>query len=118
MPSKKEVEDHERTHFPFRSWCKHCVFGRAKNNFHRVQDKIERLGVPKISWDYWFTTWKDRKEVEHEEGLPCVVWKDSETGGSMAFAVPRKGEDSYAITRGFTDYESYTGIHKDDIQRG
>ncbi len=26
-PSVKEVEDHERTHLPFRSWCKHCVMG-------------------------------------------------------------------------------------------
>ena len=31
MPTPQEVKDHERTHLPFRSWCKHCVFGRAKN---------------------------------------------------------------------------------------
>ena len=24
-PSAKEVEDHERTHLPFRDWCKHSV---------------------------------------------------------------------------------------------
>jgi len=25
-PSAKEVEEHERTHAKYRSWCKHCVF--------------------------------------------------------------------------------------------
>ena len=34
-PSAKEVEEHERTHAKYRSWCKHCVFGRGKNNPHK-----------------------------------------------------------------------------------
>ena len=27
LPSKEEVEEHNMTHLPFRSWCQHCVKG-------------------------------------------------------------------------------------------
>ena len=33
-PSPKEMEEHERTHNPYRNWCKHCVRGRARENSH------------------------------------------------------------------------------------
>ena len=29
-PSAEEVEEHEKTHLPYRSWCKACVKGRGK----------------------------------------------------------------------------------------
>ena len=29
-PTKAEREEHEKTHLPFRSWCRHCVRGRGK----------------------------------------------------------------------------------------
>ena len=34
-PTKAEREEHERTHCPYRSWCKHCVKSRARNSPHR-----------------------------------------------------------------------------------
>ena len=29
-PSAEERIEHEKTHLPFRSWCRHCVRGRGK----------------------------------------------------------------------------------------
>ena len=29
-PTKEEKEEHEKTHLPFRDWCRHCVAGRGK----------------------------------------------------------------------------------------
>ena len=29
-PSAEERKEHELTHLPFRSWCRHCVRGRGK----------------------------------------------------------------------------------------
>ena len=49
MPTPQEVRDHERTHLPFRSWCKHCVFGRAKNEPHRKVDKEDHDDLEIIS---------------------------------------------------------------------
>ena len=28
MPSEEERRDHEMTHLPYRSWCRHCIRGR------------------------------------------------------------------------------------------
>ena len=52
-PSQREIDDHERTHIPFRNWCKHCVFGKAKSTNHE-EDKEDEKGVPKVSWDYMY----------------------------------------------------------------
>ena len=52
-PSQREIDDHERTHIPFRNWCKHCVFGRAKSTNHE-KDKEDEKGVPKVSKDYMY----------------------------------------------------------------
>ena len=51
-PSAREVAEHERTHAKYRSWCKHCVFGRGKNNPHKKGD-AEGNGVPT---DYMYMT--------------------------------------------------------------
>ena len=33
-PSQQEVDEHMLTHIPFRSWCPHCVKGKAVNSPH------------------------------------------------------------------------------------
>ena len=48
-PTAKEVEEHAITHIPFRSWCKHCVKGRAVNYGHYVSADKEDQSVPVIS---------------------------------------------------------------------
>ena len=35
QPSSQEVQEHMKTHIPFRSWCAHCVRGRRRNDPHR-----------------------------------------------------------------------------------
>ncbi len=29
-PDEKTREEHQRTHLPYRNWCRHCVMGRGK----------------------------------------------------------------------------------------
>ena len=36
LPSAREIEEHNLTHCPFRSWCPHCIKGQAKDDAHRV----------------------------------------------------------------------------------
>ena len=47
LAGAKEIEEHNLTHCPFRSWCPHCVKGRAKDDAHRVMqgDLAESDGV-------------------------------------------------------------------------
>ena len=65
-PSQREIEEHERTHLPFRSWCKHRVMGRAQRTPHYHRDHSEDK-VPTISWDYWFIDEEQDKNKDNEE---------------------------------------------------
>ena len=37
-PSSHEREEHRLTHIPYRSWCEHCVKGRARSRAHKRRD--------------------------------------------------------------------------------
>ena len=58
MVVTKEVrEDHEKTHTPYRSWCKWCVWARSKNFPHKRKtkcDKDDKPAVPRICMGYFF----------------------------------------------------------------
>ena len=53
LPSQSEVEFHNLTHVPYRSWCPFCVAARRKNDAHRSQDGEDRE-VPLLCSDYCF----------------------------------------------------------------
>ena len=108
-PSQKEVDDHERIHLPFRSWCEHCVRGKAQSHPHWQKDK-EDTGIPTISWDYMYI--KDDEVAPSEGDTPIVVWKDSNSKGAMAFAVPNKGDCEYAVRRGSQDVNKILGYNR------
>jgi len=63
QPTKAEKERHELTHYPFRSWCKHCVRGKGKENPHRrskvAEGKEDEKEVPEIHIDYCFQSKDD-----------------------------------------------------------
>ena len=57
FPRAKEIEEHNLTHCPFRSWCPRCVKGQAKDDAHRVmQDDLAESDVVRVSMDYCFLT--------------------------------------------------------------
>ena len=58
-PSKEEVDAHNRTHLPYRSWCPHCVRGKARRRNHRRKRRKVKDGIPVISIDY---TWMKGKK--------------------------------------------------------
>ena len=37
-PTPREVEEHNVTHLPFRSWCPHCVSGKAQYRHHKQRE--------------------------------------------------------------------------------
>ena len=54
-PTVEELDKHELTHVVFRSWCRHCVSGRAKENPHRRIATHEGR-TPKVVLDGMFFT--------------------------------------------------------------
>ena len=35
LPTQSEIDEHNVDHWPYRSWCEHCVRGRAVGEPHR-----------------------------------------------------------------------------------
>ncbi len=115
-PSQEMIDDHEWTHLPFRSWCKRCAMGRAQEHPHRQIEK-EELGIPVISWDYYYmkrpNDGKEKKEHDdYDDEIPMVAWTDSNSKAVGSFAVPNKGECEYAIRRGQQDVNKILGYNK------
>ena len=55
-PSRQERAEHAVAHCPFRSWCAHCVMGKAKAKPHfmstpKVKDET---AIPLVGVDYAF----------------------------------------------------------------
>ena len=71
-PSKSEIEEHEKLHLPFRSWCKDCVKGRGVASPHsRILS--EDPSAPQVVMDYCFPRAKVTilgQERQHQRWYP------------------------------------------------
>ena len=56
QPTEAEIREHEVTHLPPRSWCPHCVRGRAVNAPHHARsgEARETHRLPTLSVDFFF----------------------------------------------------------------
>jgi hypothetical protein len=85
LPSQKEVDEHNVTHWPYRNWCPICIKARARNVPHNKQTDREHQ-VPHIHIDYGFFGNDD-----DEEKVILQVARDEESRALFVHAVPRKG---------------------------
>ena len=58
QPTRQMVEEHSRTHAPYRPWCKHCVENKAAKP---GQGEVDHAGDedPVVSIDYFFMSSDD-----------------------------------------------------------
>ena len=89
MPTKEEYDEHMVTHWPYRSWCPHCIRGKGKTEYHKAANGRENK-YPVISVDYAWTN-------QEKKGKPILVIKDSRSGKVGAHLVEKKGENTHAI---------------------
>ena len=100
-PSKRERLEHELTHLPYRSWCRHCVRGRGKNDAHRKMDAEASHEVPHVSMDYCFMG------QDEEKCLPILVMKDHRSKMVFSHVVPKKGASiAYCVSQAVQNLES------------
>ena len=92
MPNKSEREEHEKTHLPFRNWCRHCVRGRGVNAPHRRQ--VEEIGMPEIHMDFIFMG----NEAEKKKWT-ILVAKERMTKMLMSAVLPSKSSGTFAARR-------------------
>ena len=99
QPSQREVEEHEVTHCPPRSWCEHCVGGQSRDEPHRlVKGEFADSSVVRVAMDYCFFT-EDvvAEESDHVDkttarvSMTVLVFVESMCRSIWAYAVQSKG---------------------------
>jgi hypothetical protein len=107
-PSVQEVEDHFRTHVPYRNWCPHCVRGSGKDLDHRKCVTEER-GLSEFSFDYCFPG------DEFGFKLTVLVGRERTTGMSMGMAAPMKGSSGRFVVDKVMEFLDECGCSRGDI---
>ena len=82
-PTERQIEEHRRSHLPFRSWCRWCVLGRGRGLQHRRGWRPGSI-VPIVGIDYFFLTSGGVKlrdemslgDAELAEARQKVWWSD------------------------------------------
>ena len=78
----------------FRSWCPHCVKGRAEAYGHKGEKETKRE-APAIGIDHMHMI--SEQEKDEEKGMPILLMKDERTKMIMARVVPSKRLDQYDV---------------------
>ena len=86
-PSAEDVDDHYRTHLPYRNWCPVCVRAKGKEAAHPrdAQHEEDKSGLPIVSMDYQTLNEKTQKEQR------MIIGKDQTTGNVFGHFVTCKG---------------------------
>ena len=109
LPTKAEIAEHYPLHLNYRSWCKHCVAGKARATQHRTKDlNEERLGVT-FHADYAFM---GGEYNEQEDGMQThLVLYDDEKDSFRAVGADRKGASDAMVkfSVGVIDQSGYVG---------
>ena len=114
LPSKKEVEFHNLTHIPYRSWCPFCVAARRKNDAHKSSSGEKRT-VPLFCADYCFV-----REDDDDDTLSLCVGRLHPGCATVAIPCESKGHDEYAVhrLRAFLKSEGISRlVYKSDQER-
>ena len=98
-PSTEEVEKHNASHCPPRSWCDHCVKGQFKDQRHRTNhgDDAEST-VARVGMDYYSIgddiEGGDAGQPDGQTSrvsMTCMAMQESECGSVWSYAVTQKG---------------------------
>ena len=87
-PSKEEREEHEKTHLPFRNWCRHCVRGRGKEEACRDAKRDQE--VAEVHLDFMFMG-----DEGDDRTLAVLVVKERSRGMVMSTVAPRKSSGQW-----------------------
>jgi hypothetical protein len=107
-PSEREVEDHNRTHLPYRNWCPHCVKAKGKDLDHRKVVNDERV-LNEFSFDYCFPG----NELGYK--LTVLVGRERTTGMTMATVIPSKGGSGKFVADKVMEFLAECGNQSGDI---
>jgi hypothetical protein len=108
LPKECDIQNHNLTHLPYRSWCRHCVKGRGKELPHRrLQDEP---GMPELHADLCFLG----DENDPGNTVPVFVMRERTTRMTLAAVVPSKSTNTY-IARRIVAFMKEIGVVHGDV---
>ena len=86
---------------PYRSWCPHCVRGKAVTSPHprggdKTEDPVEESGITTVSLDYCFVSGVDEDEGTAGDG-PVLIIVDGKSGAMHALPTEKKGSVPWVV---------------------
>jgi hypothetical protein len=90
-PTQEEIEQHEFTHVPYRSWCQHCVKARARDLQHKRGGGSDDT-VDKVMLDFCFLT--SETDPGYTMTVLCVI---DITSGAVAATQTDKTANTYTV---------------------
>ena len=92
VPTQAEIEEHNKSHPPWRSWCTACVGGGAvAHPHHAAPGHPENSRLPDVLMDYVFMGQEENKV------LPMIWIKERQSKMKFAHHFEEKGPSEYTI---------------------
>ena len=95
-PTAKEFMEHRALHWPFRSWCPHCVRAKAVSAPHpgkkglSKDDDLEETGATTVSMEYCFSNEGGGKDKTTRVRSPASRSSSWLKGSRLAFTRCRR----------------------------
>ena len=94
FPSAAEIEAHNCTHIPYRTWCKWCVMARRPNAPHKSKGHTDRE-LPLLVGDYCFL-----RDAKDSSLIPVFIGRMFPSKAVVVVPCSSKGAiDDYAVDR-------------------
>ena len=106
-PSALERARHNLTHYPYKSWCEHCVKARRPNTAHRTSPTASDRTVPIFVSDYCFL-----RDALDDDIVTCFVGKIYPDRNMYAAVVDEKGAGDERAIKSLAEFFRETGLKK------
>ena len=115
-PTAAQRAQHNLTHWPYKSWCEHCVRSRRPNSQHRHSPSASTRTLPVFVADYCFL-----RDARDEDLTTIFVGRVYPSRNLFATVVSEKGGGDELAVKLFADFLRDNGVkhlvYKSDQER-
>ena len=109
--SGQKVQEHMKTHIPYRSWCAHCISARERGNDPHRSGGGRRgpRDHPHLAIDYGFLKANIFDDLADQGSNPILTGAEVKYALTLAMAVPGKGNAAPWIAKRVADWLDWLG---------
>ena len=117
LPSRQEVQEHELTHIPYRSWCVHCARGAGRSDAHRRRARqYEEREQHMTTWSIDYAFMIDTFDLCTREEMERVGWDKTRDTVLVSEHLATGGIRAHLVSTKENGDPWISGKIKDDIE--